>query len=267
MITRIWHGRTAPENTEYYLNFLLDKGTQEYLETEGNLSVKVWSKKEHDCTHYWTVTEWPGIESIRKFAGEDYDKAKYYPEDEGILLEFEDKVEHYESFDVSNKRIGYYLRQLDQLYQGGSWQSESISAKLKSISESEAFQQPMPNIHCVAEIVWHCIYWRKVFLNRMNGNHLYRDQTMEELNFLPLAELEKKGWQHLVNELAQTQSELTHQLSTKRDTFLDEEYAPGYTFDHHLEGLVQHDLYHLGQIGLVIKIIRTPKPKEPLTRL
>ncbi|MGH2568080.1 MAG: hypothetical protein ACRDGA_07040, partial [Bacteroidota bacterium] len=71
----------------------------------------------------------------------------------------------------------------------------------------------------------------------------------------------------LLNELAQTQLEISHQLSTKRDTFLEEEYQPGYTFDHHMEGIIQHDLYHLGQIGLVIKIIRTLEPKEPLARL
>jgi hypothetical protein len=37
------------------------------------------------------------IESIKGFAG-DYEKAKYYPEDEGILLEFEEKVIHCETY-------------------------------------------------------------------------------------------------------------------------------------------------------------------------
>jgi len=38
------------------------------------------------------------LESIQKFAGNDYEKAKYYPEDEKYLLEFEEKVNHYETY-------------------------------------------------------------------------------------------------------------------------------------------------------------------------
>jgi len=40
-------------------------------------------------------------EAVKRFAGEDYEKAVYYPEDEGILLEFEEKVYHYDSYDVT----------------------------------------------------------------------------------------------------------------------------------------------------------------------
>src|ERR1700704_1724883 len=102
MITRIWHGRTNLQHAESYLHFLLTDGTKEYSETEGNLSVKVWRQKEQDCCHFWTVTEWTDIEAIKAFAGEDHEKAKYYPQDNGILLEFEEKANHYESWSVSD---------------------------------------------------------------------------------------------------------------------------------------------------------------------
>jgi|SRR5450432_262845 heme-degrading monooxygenase HmoA len=102
MITRIWHGRTSPDNSEWYLQFLLNEGTREYLETPGNLSVKVLQSKAADCCHFWTVTEWPDLNSIKAFAGEDYEKAVYYPEDEGMLLEFEEKVIHAETFTIKN---------------------------------------------------------------------------------------------------------------------------------------------------------------------
>jgi hypothetical protein len=40
------------------------------------------------------------MDSVRKFAGEDYEKAKYYPRDKEYLLEFEEKVIHCETFPV-----------------------------------------------------------------------------------------------------------------------------------------------------------------------
>jgi len=101
MITRIWHGRTSIKDADKYLGFLLNAGTKEYRETPGNLSVKVWQQMDRNCCHFCTVTEWESIDAIKAFAGEDYEKAVYYPEDDGILLEFEEKVNHYETYDVS----------------------------------------------------------------------------------------------------------------------------------------------------------------------
>ena len=98
MITRTWHGITHIGNADEYLKFLLGEGTKEYRETPGNLSIRVWQSRENEICHFWTVTEWKDIESIKAFAGEDYEKAKYYPFDHGMLLEFEEHVHHYESF-------------------------------------------------------------------------------------------------------------------------------------------------------------------------
>lgn len=101
MMTRVWHGRTSLENGDRYLTFLINEGTREYRSTPGNLSVKIWTRNEADCCHFWTVTEWVDLESIKAFAGQDYEKAVYYPQDSGILLEFEEKVSHYSSMDVT----------------------------------------------------------------------------------------------------------------------------------------------------------------------
>lgn len=103
MITRIWHGRTSLAHADSYLAFLLNDGTKEYRETPGNISIRVWRRKEKDCCHFYTVTEWEDLEAVKRFAGEDYEKAVYYPEDQGILLEFEEKVLHYESYDVTKE--------------------------------------------------------------------------------------------------------------------------------------------------------------------
>ena len=255
MITRIWHGRTNPQNSEGYLQFLLTKGTDEYLETSGNLSVKVWERKKPEYTDFWTVTEWNDPEAIKLFAGNDYEKAKYYPEDEGILLEFEENVDHYQCHDVSNTKVREYQRQLLQLYYGGSWQAESYVKKLKNVTDEDAFRVPLAGVHCIAEVVWHVIYWRMSCIQWIEGNKTYKEETVAALNFLSISELQQKGWEKLKSELAQTQATLIERLNPKRDEFLKEEYLPNYTFDYLLEGQVHHDVYHLGQIGLLMKII------------
>ncbi len=73
---------------------------QDYLHTSGNTGVRIWRRIEQDIAHFWTVSTWENEESVAAFAGEDISKAKYYPEDEGFLLEFEPTVAHMETYIV-----------------------------------------------------------------------------------------------------------------------------------------------------------------------
>ena len=98
-ITRIWHGRTRSEHADEYLQFVIDTGVADYKSVPGNLSVEIWREVEGDVCHFWTVTKWDSVESIKLFAGDDYTRAKYYPEDEKYLLEFEPTVRHCETFE------------------------------------------------------------------------------------------------------------------------------------------------------------------------
>jgi antibiotic biosynthesis monooxygenase (ABM) superfamily enzyme len=99
IITRIWHGRTKAEHAAEYLEFLIKTGVADYKNTPGNLSVEILRRIDGDVCHFWTVTKWDRIENIKKFAGEDYEKAKYYEADKQYLLEFEPHVIHCETFE------------------------------------------------------------------------------------------------------------------------------------------------------------------------
>ena len=99
MIVRIWHGRTKTEDAETYRKFVIESGISEYLAVKGNLGAQVWQKQEGNITHVWTVSWWDDYDSIRAFAGEPLDTAKYYEEDKKFLLEFEPTVSHSECYD------------------------------------------------------------------------------------------------------------------------------------------------------------------------
>ncbi len=96
MITRIWHGVTAAAKAEEYLDYLNETGIPYYRSTEGNLSVYVLRRQEGESAHFLTLSLWESMEVISGFAGPDPEKARYYPENEEYLLDFEPTVEHYE---------------------------------------------------------------------------------------------------------------------------------------------------------------------------
>lgn len=155
----------------------------------------------------------------------------------------------------SNIIISNYLHQIEELISGGSWQGESFRDKLKEINEADFFKQPMEGMHSIGEIIWHCIYWKTVLIERFRGNEKYRDETVNAMNFRKRNDLVKEGMQHLVNEFYACTDEIMQFLKTKDDQFLMEKNNQGISMDYYVEGIVQHDIYHLGQIGLIQKMI------------
>jgi heme-degrading monooxygenase HmoA len=96
MIARTWHGVVPSAKAEAYYAFLLRTGVPDYRATKGNQGVLVLRKIEGDVAHYLLLTLWDSLESIKSFAGEDVELARYYPEDQDFLLEKETYVTHYE---------------------------------------------------------------------------------------------------------------------------------------------------------------------------
>ena len=96
MIARLWHGVTRSEKADEYFDYLNKTGVADYQATEGNLGVQILRRIEDDQVHFLIITLWESVEAVKKFAGDDYEKARYYPEDRDFLLEFEENVIHYE---------------------------------------------------------------------------------------------------------------------------------------------------------------------------
>jgi len=96
MISRIWHGVTAADRSDEYLEYLNKTGVPDYQATDGNRGVYVLRRIEGDKAHFLLLSLWQSTDAIVKFAGPDMERARYYPEDKAYLLEFEPTVTHYE---------------------------------------------------------------------------------------------------------------------------------------------------------------------------
>jgi heme-degrading monooxygenase HmoA len=96
MIVRMWHGRVPTAKAEQYREFLNARAIPDYRSIAGNISVHILERPDGDVTHFVTLTFWESMASIRAFAGESVETAKYYPEDADFLLEFEPTVVHYD---------------------------------------------------------------------------------------------------------------------------------------------------------------------------
>ncbi|HVE79530.1 MAG TPA: hypothetical protein VNA89_11735 [Gemmatimonadaceae bacterium] len=96
LIARAWHGRVPAAQADAYYDYLLRTGIPDYRASPGNRGLWVFRRVEGDVCHYLLTTLWESVDAVKRFAGEDYERARYYPEDDDYLLEREPHVTHYE---------------------------------------------------------------------------------------------------------------------------------------------------------------------------
>ena len=96
MIARRWHGRVPADKADDYLRLMAEVGLPDYRSTSGNRGVWCLHRREGGIVHVEMLTLWDDLEAIRRFAGDELTKAKYYDFDPDFLLELEPEVTHFE---------------------------------------------------------------------------------------------------------------------------------------------------------------------------
>jgi heme-degrading monooxygenase HmoA len=96
MIARIWRGAVRSSDADDYARYMRDTGLADYKATPGNLSAMMLRRDLGDRTEFLMFTTWESMDAIRAFAGDDPERAVYYPEDERFLIERDPKVAHYD---------------------------------------------------------------------------------------------------------------------------------------------------------------------------
>ena len=96
MLARIWRGVTPAEKAEQYLAYLRETGLKDYRTVPGNRGVQVLRCMYESKTEFLLISFWESDEASGAFAGNDLERAVYYPRDKEFLLELEPHVTHYE---------------------------------------------------------------------------------------------------------------------------------------------------------------------------
>ena len=99
-VTRIWKGRTSRERADAYESFPKRTAYPDYGGVEGNRGWLLLRQDREADVEFALVSFWDSMASLRKYAGADPEKPKYYPEDRAALLELPERVDHYETVDT-----------------------------------------------------------------------------------------------------------------------------------------------------------------------
>jgi len=95
VIARIWRGAVRSEDADEYVGYVRDTGIDHYRSTPGNQGAWILHRRLDDRTEILTFSLWEDMGAVRAFAGDDPERAVYYPEDDRYLVERSEMVEHY----------------------------------------------------------------------------------------------------------------------------------------------------------------------------
>lgn len=149
------------------------------------------------------------------------------------------------------------ITQLIEIHDGRPWMGSSYARKFAELGPDKVFEVPADHMHSVAQLIAHLSFWRKEgILKIRSGSGSKTDDDPE--NWPTNEELREIGWETIKNEHDQSLTELLNLLSEKDDQFLDLTYYDNdfkdvYPYRFLIYGLLHHDIYHLGQLGMVVK--------------
>lgn len=152
---------------------------------------------------------------------------------------------------INNKQIQALIKRIKAVYDGQPWYGTNVISSLEQITAEISHTPFVSGKKSIAEMVRHIVAWRQLLIEQLKGNTSFRIELNTELDWPPVDGL---SWEELLIELADSQQTLLELLADKEDTLLKERLNNGryeYNFRFLIEGVIQHDIYHLGQINLL----------------
>jgi len=150
--------------------------------------------------------------------------------------------------------INRILDQMDRAFSGEAWHGPSLKAVLEGISADDASKHPLQNVHSIWELVNHVAVWNKIVRQRLMGEVV---AVTPEMDWPAVWEASDVAWQRTLEDLAEWRALLRKVVARLADDQLNERVVDEeYTTYFMLHGLIQHDLYHAGQIAILKKALR-----------
>lgn len=96
MIARTWRGAVRREDGDAYAAYMQETGVAGYASVAGNRGVWMLRRERGELCEFVMFTLWESLDAVKAFAGEDYETAVFYPQDDRFLVERDLKCAHYD---------------------------------------------------------------------------------------------------------------------------------------------------------------------------
>lgn len=150
---------------------------------------------------------------------------------------------------MKNPELSRIITMMQNTYDGAAWHGSSILDILKKVNAEEAFMDSI-HVHRICELVQHITAWRIFATKRLEGKANY--EVTQKENWKTIRGNDEGTWSEIKADLAKSQDNLLLALEKFNDEKLGD-LVDGKAFSYYtlIHGVIQHDLYHLGEIALL----------------
>jgi len=156
--------------------------------------------------------------------------------------------------------MGEVRRILDQsrrAFEGTAWHGPSLMMILDGITHSQAASRPLSEAHSIWELVFHIAAWERAGLRRLGGDPA---NLSDAEDWPTVADTSEEAWEQTRKTLKQGHDEFQEAVSKLDDSGLDQLLVGGPASVYGtLHGIIQHTLYHAGQIAMLKKALTEGK--------
>jgi uncharacterized damage-inducible protein DinB len=154
-----------------------------------------------------------------------------------------------------NKEILSVIRNIENTLSGEPWFGRPVYALLEEIDPAIVYKKPGDNSHSLIELLYHMITWAEFTLKRIEGDKEKDMAAFEKMDWREIDPL-VDTWEKGLKQLKKVHKDIIALLEDKNDEFLKEtvDYRK-YNFRFLLNGLIQHNIYHAGQVAYVYKLL------------
>jgi uncharacterized damage-inducible protein DinB len=154
-----------------------------------------------------------------------------------------------------NKEIQSIIANLQRVNTGEPWYGRAVYEILDETDPTKAAIKPNQTGHSLLDLLYHMITWADFTLKRIEGNQEMDLVAFEKLDWR-LIDPAIHSWTKGLAEFKSIHNKIIQLLETKNDDLLKEivDYKK-YNYRFLLNGLIQHNIYHLGQIAYINKFL------------
>jgi uncharacterized damage-inducible protein DinB len=156
-------------------------------------------------------------------------------------------------------KIQSLISNLKEVYNGKPWYGNSVMTVLRDIPFNKVHLKPIDSLHSIIELTEHIITWRVFVIKKIQGDKEYSVKLNSKEDWSDNREVSVAEWQDVLQRLENSQQELLQLLESRNDEFLSSivltKSNTNFDFEFFLNGVIQHDIYHIGQIALVKKLL------------
>lgn len=146
-------------------------------------------------------------------------------------------------------------RQLHHTYRGPSWHGPTLMELLKDVKAEEAARMVLPNVHSIWELVLHAAAWKRAVRQRIEGEAA---NLQGEADWPKVVDTSYRAWGDALAELDAAHAALESRVRQMTEPDFDRMAPDGkISLFQTIHGVMEHDIYHAGQIAILIKALRS----------